>query len=146
MYRALYFLLGAVFAAAIFSFLYLWHPPKELSQVPSQAEIAISKSELAGVWHGRDTEHVTYTITRHNDGTFAEVTDSSHSLYRRLPYHVRSKGRWSLRDSDYAIFYTESSDPNGAGRGPFITTIKRVSPTEIEFSFDEGIWNTEHKE
>jgi len=160
---SIHFGLGVALASTIFSVVLAWNSrhvsPAGLPALlaahtpdsPAQG-LAFRAKHLTGTWEGKESGGITYTITRNADGTFTEIRDSSprgEATNGDVHWHppvIRCKGRWSLAGSQYAYYYTQSTDPARAARGPWIITITMTSLTELTYNADGGIVVVEHKE
>lgn len=121
------------------------------SNSPAQG-LAFRSKHLVGTWEGKDSLGITYTIVRNADGTFSEIRDASpraaaaNSDVHWHPPVIRCKGRWSLAGAQYAYYYTQSTDPVRAARGPWIITISMTSLTELTYIAEGGVVVLERKQ
>jgi hypothetical protein len=152
MQRLSYFLLGIVFTCAAVVALALWDSTHEfamlnrVNQAIPWEKHGMNVEELTGKWAGTETRGATYTMDRKSDGTFTEFHDYTHYNAPHPPLIVTSSGSWSLSGSQYAYYYTKSTDSSLLGRGPWIRTITTVSPTEFTYVESEGNEVREKKE
>ena len=152
MQRLVYFLLGIAFTFAAITAAALWDSThgfeflNRVSQAIPWEKPGLGAEDLTGKWAGAESSGATYTMVRKSDGTFSEFYDYTHRNTPHPPLIVTSSGCWSLAGSQYAYYYTKSTDASLVGRGPWIRTITAASPTEFTYFESEGNEVREKKE
>jgi len=152
MQRLSYFLLGIAFTFGGIVAFVVWDSTHEfellnrVNQAVPWEKHGLTAGDLTGKWTGTESGGATYNMVRKSDGTFSEFRDYTHHNGPHPPLIVTSSGCWSLAGSQYAYYYTKSTDTSLLGRGPWIRTITTVSPTEFTYSEPEGNQVTEKKE
>ncbi|HWB60493.1 MAG TPA: hypothetical protein VG733_13440 [Chthoniobacteraceae bacterium] len=153
--RMLFFSLGLLLAGLCAGGFLLWDAKhnyywKQKTEEPFATAPAPgrfpSADDLLGTWHGTESGGILYTITRHSDGTFSEVLDSSKASYPWDPAVIKSSGHWSVDNSRYVYYYTTSTKPTFVGQGPWIRDIDLKNPKELSYREEEGSEVTEHKD
>jgi len=150
--RALYFIVGAVLSFTLLSILWAWNAYNDFrinhvvqEQFESKLKQPLKTGDLVGIWHGDESWGTTYLINRKPDGTYTEVMNRKHADVAPRPYIVKSKGYWSIWNTQYSYYETETSAPPVDHR-PLTFTILDFKPGELEYMADEGDGTTEHKE
>lgn len=147
--KILFFALGVLCACAPAGGFLLWNARHgypvtgPAAPVPQKMPAA---DDLLGTWRGKQSWGIVYTITRHSDGTFSEVLDSTKASYPWQPPVIKSSGHWSLDNARYSYYYTASTKPTFVGQGPWIRDIEMKSPSELTYREGEGDIATEEKE
>jgi hypothetical protein len=140
---------GMAFAGAIVGDLMLWNSYSDnensiwlneglRENFNPTPPVQVTTKDLVGKWTGKESWGNRFTITRRPDGTFSEVWDTSKSDAPHTPPSIRAEGYWNFEESRYARYYTKSSESGWINSPPEIIAITKVTPTELDYTADEG--------
>lgn len=130
---AVSFVVGTV-AGSTFLFIYLtWrrshdHPPLFTPR----------PADLVGRWEGQESWGTTFVVTRRADGTFTETRDYSRADVSHQPPTATAEGRYAVDGTSFGFYYTKSSDPARLNQPPVVVVLHDCTPTELNYSMDEG--------